>query len=1084
MRLAPVQRLSSLSRASRALLLAVSVVVCLALSTGGVGGQGSDDHGDSIRTATNLPLGSSIDGRIDPADDKDVFRLDLSGQSRTTDVWIYTTGALDTVGGLFDSRGSRLMLNDDSGIVGRFNNFHIRANLRPGVYYILVVSYRNEFVGDYTLYTEAVSDPGNNTIDTAARLSLDFPTAGSIDSALQSDYFRLDFDEFTNLDLYARSTNQYAVEVAVLDAGGSETSINVRPQFIRTSTGTYIHGSRIRDDFGRGTHYIRISTGPGVIPYPLPYTIHAFEDVRYTQFIDECEEDTRLLNDPEIRDSLYACQWHLDNTNETDINVEPVWEEGIKGKGVNVAVVDDGMYYAHKDLKQNVDRTKNHDYSGGGDIYIPFEHHGTHVAGLIAARDNGIGVRGVAPRATVYGYNFLVHTTDFNMVDAMTRERDVTEVSSNSWGPLEGPGLSRAPTLWKAAIEAGVNNGYDGKGVFYAFASGNGHLLGDHANLDEFSNFYGVTAVCAVNDHDTRSAYSEMGVNLWVCAPSNDDSDLHRGILTTENSDRYYEEFGGTSASTPLVSGVAALVRSVNPDLTWRDVKLILAGSARKNDVRNRGWRDGAPKYDAKSEADRYHFNREYGFGVVDAKAAVDLAKEWRNLPKMEVSEVESNRLDLVIPDAPRIGPPATVLTALRVNTGMRFVEFVEFNVDFRHSSFRDLTIELESPSGAVSELSVPFDKRGQEIVSPIPLNGAFRFGSARHLGEDPNGEWKLRVTDYVPADRGALLSWSVKVYGHESAPGAPTLDSVTAGVGTLTAAWSAPEEAGSSRVTSYDLRYIHTDDDEQTVTNWTVMEGVWNIETGGSLEYVIPSLVGGVRYEVQVRAVNRAGAGPWSNTVPGMPLQETSGECGTRGAVTDPVNNPGLVFDCNALVAARDALAGNARLNWSARTPIGDWQGVTVDGRPLRVTELRLPDAGLTGALPTELGRLDSLKSIVLRENSLSGPIPAWLGDLANLEVVSLWGNRLYGPLPSSLGNLVNLRSLLLSRNQISGPLPPELGDLENLLELRIFDGHLTGQIPAELSRLTNLRVLQLSKNQSERGAAKLAGRTSPTRK
>ena len=300
---------------------------------------------------------------------------------------------------------------------------------------------------------------------------------------------------------------------------------------------------------------------------------------------------------------------------------------------INVAVVDDGMYYTHVDLKDNVDTSKNHDYSGSGDIYTPFEHHGTHVAGLIAARDNDIGVRGVAPRAAVYGYNLLVNPTFLNRADSMGRNKEVTAVSNNSWGHTDGPWLSRAMAFWTAAIESGLTSGYGGKGVFYAYAGGNGHEEGDNSNLDEYNNHYGVTAVCAVNDHYTRSGFSEMGANLWVCAPSDDRSDLHQGILTTENTDRYYEEFDGTSASTPIVSGVAALMRGANPDLTWRDVKLILAGSARRNDARNTGWVEGARRYDAISDSDRYHFNHEYGFGVVDAKAAVDLAKEWRSLP-------------------------------------------------------------------------------------------------------------------------------------------------------------------------------------------------------------------------------------------------------------------------------------------------------------------------------------------------------------------------------------------------------------------------------------------------------------------
>ena len=104
-------------------------------------------------------------------------------------------------------------------------------------------------------------------------------------------------------------------------------------------------------------------------------------------------------------DDFYACQWHLKNREREreDINVEPVWADGVTGEGVNVAVVDNGMDHYHEDLSANVNRNFNHDYRGNGDVHGSFQHHGTAVAGLISARDNDIGVRGVAPRATVYG---------------------------------------------------------------------------------------------------------------------------------------------------------------------------------------------------------------------------------------------------------------------------------------------------------------------------------------------------------------------------------------------------------------------------------------------------------------------------------------------------------------------------------------------------------------------------------------------------------------------------------------------------------------------------------------------------------
>ena len=76
----------------RTLMLVASILaVALFLRMDGAGAQ-TDDHADYITGATHLPLGSSIAGRIDSGDDIDVFRLDISGSSATTDVWVYTTG--------------------------------------------------------------------------------------------------------------------------------------------------------------------------------------------------------------------------------------------------------------------------------------------------------------------------------------------------------------------------------------------------------------------------------------------------------------------------------------------------------------------------------------------------------------------------------------------------------------------------------------------------------------------------------------------------------------------------------------------------------------------------------------------------------------------------------------------------------------------------------------------------------------------------------------------------------------------------------------------------------------------------------
>ena len=134
------------------------------------------------------------------------------------------------------------------------------------------------------------------------------------------------------------------------------------------------------------------------------------------------------------------------------------------------------------------------------------------MAGLIAAKDNNLGMRGVAPEAKIYGYTYLVEQSDANEADAMSRNATTTAVSNNSWGPGDLGQPEPATGLWEAAVEDGVTTGYGGKGVFYAFAGGNGGIF-DYSTLDELSNFYAVTAVCAVGHDDIRSSYSEAGAN-------------------------------------------------------------------------------------------------------------------------------------------------------------------------------------------------------------------------------------------------------------------------------------------------------------------------------------------------------------------------------------------------------------------------------------------------------------------------------------------------------------------------------------------------------------------------------------------
>ena len=705
----------------------------------------------SRSNAATLNLNGSASATIDPEDDDDYFKLELS---ETTEVAIRASGFPDTVGELQRSNGTEIASNDDGFLSGGWTNFLIRESLNAGVYYVKVSSFASSSDGPYTVYATAITEPGSAIAD-AQPLTLGGTAGGIIDPAGDEDYFSLTLEETTYVIIGGAGE--------VVNIIGDLTDENDLAAPVDS-----VHFNHLFFFQGRldaGTYYLKV-TGKDATETGR-YTVRAIVESSYTYFVNRC---SNIPTSSSINDPLYGCQWHLKNNDQFrnsgghDIRVEEVWPT-YTGSGINVAVVDDGMYYWHEDLTDNVLTSFNHNYDPDlTDIYHPFEDHGTAVAGLIAAKDNSLGMRGVAPDAKIYGYNYLVEQTDANEANAMSRNAATTAISNNSWGSGDFGHPEPAAAIWEAAVKNGVTTGYGGKGVFYAWAAGNGGD-DDNSNLDELANFYAVTAVCAVGHDDIRSDYSEKGANLWVCGPSSSGRVGQPRIATTDNGHRYRGSFGGTSAATPIVSGVVALVREANNALTWRDVKLILAASARKNDPDNTGWVEGAFKYG--STTDRYNFNHEYGFGMVDAKAAVDLATSWTNTRDLREITSDSSVINLPIPDLPTSGTPTIVTASLTVDPYVEFVEFVEVNAHFYHSNFRDLTIELVSPSGAVSTLSTTARIAG-------PLTTEFRFGSARHLGEDAAGEWTLRIKDLERVDTGALRSWSLTIYGHAYVPDTP----------------------------------------------------------------------------------------------------------------------------------------------------------------------------------------------------------------------------------------------------------------------------------------------------------------------
>ena len=132
-----------------------------------------------------------------------------------------------------------------------------------------------------------------------------------------------------------------------------------------------------------------------------------------------------------------------------------------------------------------------------------------------------------------------------------------------------------------------------------------------------------------------------------------------------------------------------------------------------------------------------------------------------------------------------------------------------------------------------------------------------------------------------------------------------------------------------------------------------------------------------------------------------GPPVQQPA-PCGL--AVPEQADNPGLMRDCQALLAAKDMLRGTGSLNWGTGTTIASWDGITTSSDPSGVTKLLLSDEDLSGTIPPELGDLSELTHLDMSSNSLTGEIPRELSKLSNLESIKLSDNSLTGCIPTAL--------------------------------------------------------------------------------
>ena len=346
-------------------------------------------------------------------------------------------------------------------------------------------------------------------------------------------------------------------------------------------------------------------------------------DMLLDEYAVQLPTDTYINQEWHLRNDGYIPGAQYNVKKGADAKVLDAWQRigSLGSSDVVIAVIDNGLDITHPDLKDKVfrpyDLWTQSDRITDGD---PSFTHGTPCASLAVAVANGQGMVGVAPNAKfmpVSGTSFSVRATE-QMFDYCIQNG--ADVISCSWGTTD-PRYA-LNSLKEDAISKAARQGRNGKGCIICFAAGNEGV--------NYVNYYAahpdVICVAACDSKDRYSSYSNQGMEVTVCAPSNGDWPLLAARAwwdpgTTVRGDgawRYwadgvdrqgpYKHFGGTSGATPIVAGICALILSVNPNLTAKDVKDILKLTADKI---------GDP-----SEYKNGH-SRKYGYGRVNADKAV-----------------------------------------------------------------------------------------------------------------------------------------------------------------------------------------------------------------------------------------------------------------------------------------------------------------------------------------------------------------------------------------------------------------------------------------------------------------------------
>ncbi|WNF15113.1 S8 family serine peptidase [Microcystis aeruginosa] len=538
-----------------------------------------DNAGNTLATARDITIGATpttYSDFVDSTDSNDYYRFSLG---TTSNFSLNLTGLSDDADvSLLDSNGSEITSSTN----GSNDSESITRQLSAGTYFVRVYPYSGST--NYNLSLAAVPDNAGNTLATARDITIGAtPTTYSdfVDSTDSNDYYRFSLGTTSNFSLNLTGLSDDA-DVSLLDSNGSE---------ITSSTNGSNDSESITRQLSAGTYFVRVYPYSGSTNYNLTLSattapvVSGYSAISGYGLVNAAKAVAGALNQSPFADVPTfggANDWGVNL-----VNAPEAWARGYTGQGIVVAVLDTGVDRNHADLAGNiwtnageiandgldndgngyVDDVYGWNFANGNNNTLDGNRHGTHVAGTIAAANNGFGATGVAYNARIMPVKVLNDSGSGSYSGIAQGIRYAVDNGADVINMSLGGGST--VSVVQSALQYASS-----RGVIVVMAAGNEGAAQPGYPASNATS-WGL-AVGAVNSSNQMASFSNRaGSNSsmrYVTAPG------VRVYSTLPNGG--YGFLNGTSMAAPHVAGVVALMLNANPNLTDAQVRQIITATA------------------------------------------------------------------------------------------------------------------------------------------------------------------------------------------------------------------------------------------------------------------------------------------------------------------------------------------------------------------------------------------------------------------------------------------------------------------------------------------------------------------------